>query len=321
MVVMLKVSASIEWEIPENSSDEDIYKLATESLSKHLPFNATIKKVKIEKQSTQKKIILGIFQPQEVLPYLNQGGKKQEFSFGGKNYFVKMNSHRYFVFKTNRKCVSCGLEGNKFLLETHRKDQSPHFNLYGDYEGELILFTKDHIHAKSLGGEDVHSNYQTMCATCNNLKSNAVLSIDGIKELRQFHDRLRLRKLPKKKLALLIDCMRKKLEIEPTARENIKKTVSAKPLDKLHKPVQLRCDIYIYKKNDRFLGKSVYDADENMDVFASVKRGTIMKPVRYENKKLIVPIKHLGEMTIAHNMVELIRDVQYFGKNTVQPSV
>jgi hypothetical protein len=44
--------------------------------------------------------------------------------------------------------------------------------------------TKDHIVPKSCGGEDADGNFQTMCAVCNNLKSNYDLGIDKVRRLR-----------------------------------------------------------------------------------------------------------------------------------------
>jgi hypothetical protein len=62
---------------------------------------------------------------------------------------------------------------------------SPHFNLYAALpDGSRILMTKDHIVPKSCGGEDADGNFQTMCTTCNNLKSNYKLSIDRVRRLR-----------------------------------------------------------------------------------------------------------------------------------------
>lgn len=69
-------------------------------------------------------------------------------------------------FKKGFKCVHCGIEGAYFSAEKalHGNDRNPHLNLYS---AEGILITKDHIVAKSKGGKNRLSNYQTMCAPCN----------------------------------------------------------------------------------------------------------------------------------------------------------
>lgn len=85
-------------------------------------------------------------------------------------------SERYKTFFTNGYvCPVCGLEASFFAKEKHVKDQSYHLNLYGkDKNGKEILFTKDHIIPKSLGGKNHYTNYQTMCTGCNCAKGSRV---------------------------------------------------------------------------------------------------------------------------------------------------
>lgn len=90
---------------------------------------------------------------------------------------IKMDSQRYQVFKKSCVCVKCGLEGTYFAKE--RAISQPHagyhFNLYGvDAEGVERMFTKDHIVPKSRGGDNRLSNYQTMCAPCNEAKGATI---------------------------------------------------------------------------------------------------------------------------------------------------
>lgn len=72
-------------------------------------------------------------------------------------------------------CASCGLKAKYFALEKDA-NSAPHLpfhlNLWGVRDGEEVLFTHDHILARSLGGVDGISNTQTMCTECNNLKSH-----------------------------------------------------------------------------------------------------------------------------------------------------
>jgi 5-methylcytosine-specific restriction endonuclease McrA len=96
--------------------------------------------------------------------------KKQMFN----GYNVNVSSDRLFLFKSNRTCVTCGIVGNKIILEMTRNCNTPHFNLYCEKDGDLILITKDHIIPKSKGGKDHLSNYQTMCVVCNVKKGNKI---------------------------------------------------------------------------------------------------------------------------------------------------
>ncbi len=104
-------------------------------------------------------------------------------------------STRYACFlqsatEGNIRCAICGLEASFFALErqTHDKvaverriksGQKPlyHFNLYGtvmvEGKDKEVLFTKDHIIPRSMGGEDRCENYQTACAPCNNAKAGS----------------------------------------------------------------------------------------------------------------------------------------------------
>lgn len=72
-------------------------------------------------------------------------------------------------------CAYCGLNATHFALERcmgQTKDKKPHLNLWGyTDQGKEILFTHDHVHARSLGGADDISNSVTACEKCNSKKS------------------------------------------------------------------------------------------------------------------------------------------------------
>jgi hypothetical protein len=110
-----------------------------------------------------------IFQKEEIFPYINSD---KEFIYEEKT--IGTTSIRLKTFSKSCKCIECGLEGTFFKLESSAKDDTPHFNLYGISEfGNDVLFTKDHIIPKSVGGADSIENMQTMCAVCNNKKGNS----------------------------------------------------------------------------------------------------------------------------------------------------
>lgn len=115
----------------------------------------------------------------EVFPHIYYSGPQSRYHvFGG--HGICMDSLRYICFARQRACVSCGLEGAYFAMERHlRRDGSLHevryhFNMYGLKGGKEILFTKDHILPRSLGGADHLSNLQTMCLPCNQKKGATV---------------------------------------------------------------------------------------------------------------------------------------------------
>lgn len=91
-------------------------------------------------------------------------------------------SQRYTLFSRDDKvCVKCGLEASFWALQRNDKNcDRPHLNLYGINEyDEIVLFTKDHIIPKSLGGGNTFPNYQIMCSTCNSKKANKVSMSTG----------------------------------------------------------------------------------------------------------------------------------------------
>lgn len=86
------------------------------------------------------------------------------------NYFVKINSLRLLTFfHTGVNCPCCDNTASFFAVERMSGSQDHyHLNLYGlNEKGEEILFTHDHIVARSLGGKDNLTNTETMCGPCN----------------------------------------------------------------------------------------------------------------------------------------------------------
>lgn len=74
-------------------------------------------------------------------------------------------------------CRGCGMEATHFQIEPHpNPESSTHaytLRLYGEHEGEPVLFTQDHTLARCLGGSDDLFNRAPMCYTCNQLKAAA----------------------------------------------------------------------------------------------------------------------------------------------------
>jgi hypothetical protein len=86
---------------------------------------------------------------------------------------LRMRTFGRAAMHGNMNCVSCGCTPLFFAVETfaRSKDQSiPHVNLYGMDGDKEVLFTHDHILARSLGGADNLKNSQVMCSPCNSKK-------------------------------------------------------------------------------------------------------------------------------------------------------
>jgi len=163
----------------------------------------------VKMKDRNKLIHIKKYEPEEIFSLVTQEEEKIEFIVEDKSYFVKMNSSRYHVFKSNQNCVSCGIQGKYMILDINPGDMCPHFNFYAEENGRLILMTKDHIVAKSKGGNNDLSNFQTCCATCNNLKADYDLSYNNVKELREIYKNDN--KLSKKELRDLINKTRERM--------------------------------------------------------------------------------------------------------------
>lgn len=233
-------------------------------------------------------IHLGEFSPEDVLPYICKEEVKRDYIIGTKTYTVRMNSQRYFIFRESLKCVACGLEGTKMILEQNPSDKSPHFNLYAVENGRLVLMTKDHVQPKAYGGEDRHSNYQTMCSICNNLKGSCNITIEGIRELRKIYNEYR--DAPRKKLRDLLDEAKKRLAL-PRTETRIGKSFARKRYLAAKKCGELlisNTDIHIWRLEDGSLvGRSVYENPlENAEIIACIQAGTECDPLGPEGHKI-----------------------------------
>lgn len=104
----------------------------------------------------------------------NLVGKVEQFKLN--EYLVKTYSDRYENFYYNGfVCASCGLEATYGAIEknTNGNRLLYHVNFYGTDDREKeVLFTKDHIYPRSLGGFNNINNYQPMCERCNHKKQS-----------------------------------------------------------------------------------------------------------------------------------------------------
>jgi len=228
---------------------------------------------------------------EEVLENLSDG--KRSFVFEDKSYLVKMNAQRYFMFKENRRCVCCGLKGTRMFLEYHPYDMTPHFNLYGELDDGLVLMTKDHILAKASGGDDRHSNYQTMCAICNGLKGHTSLTLESLRMLRRFFDEAKL-SMTKKQLHTSLEGQKLRLR---------KKEKRSRPKKPKKGSVFLSCDIacYVDAKGGLY-GRHIYEKNSDKRV-GCMKKGLILDPILEYRGEIICSLGEKSSIRILkHNL-------------------
>jgi len=290
--------ATITWDFETRSlSQKDIQAMAEQHL-REIPklegMNDIRSVVRVEKVKIEK-VRVAEFKIEEVMPFVefDVPYHQRDYVFNGITYSVKMNSQRYFVFRECMHCVCCRLNGTRMFLEYHPADNSPHFNLYGEENGNLILMTKDHIHAKSFGGEDRHSNYQTMCLTCNNLKGHSNLTIDNLRILRNIYNE-NVSKISKKKLHHLIEENKAKLA-QPWSNNKVSGTQRRKKQAQYKASfdtVVTTCDIHVCKSGNEIYGQSIYDSKNiKQKIIGCIKKGTCLETLLATKDKVMCKIQ------------------------------
>lgn len=212
-----KAICTVTFKFESDASHEDCLLYAKEQIERILDcdpygeeFDGFSVQVDIAPMKERKKLVhIASYSVDEILSHVADTEEKHEYVVDGQSYHVRMNSDRYFVFRDSRVCVSCGLVGTQMILDLNPGDQAPHFNLYAEEYGRLVLMTKDHKIPKSKGGADELANYQPMCSTCNNLKGAYDLTLEDCRELRRLYKNED--KLPRKELRELINTIREQL--------------------------------------------------------------------------------------------------------------
>ena len=102
----------------------------------------------------------------------------------GYTYYVNQHSLRYKTFDRSCVCCCCGIVGTRMFLDTPDYGCGrAHFNLYAEWNGRLVLMTKDHVIPRSKGGEDVVENMRIMCTVCNGHRGDLDIPLDELYEL------------------------------------------------------------------------------------------------------------------------------------------
>ncbi len=215
-----KAIVTLTWQITTNEPASDCLQVAQSQLESALCDVNQLPDFSCHLELTRKKekktlVHLGQVPFSDVFDHLSGEEAKRPYTVGDKTYYVRMNSDRYHVFKDSQTCIACGLTGTHLLLDLNPTDSSPHFNLYGEEEGRLVLMTKDHLVPKSRGGSDDLSNLKTCCAICNNLKADFDITYEQVRELRELVNNGK--EMSKKQLRILINSTRLKMASQKEA--------------------------------------------------------------------------------------------------------
>lgn len=83
------------------------------------------------------------------------------------------------------KCWKCGCVADRWVADKGQNDHNgyPVVNLYGLRRNKLVMFTRDHIIPKSLGGTDDNENLRPACSPCNAKRGNKLTKLE-----REFRD-------------------------------------------------------------------------------------------------------------------------------------
>jgi len=104
---------------------------------------------------------------QVILNNLHMKPKQERVTLGNNTCHVTSLRLRTFALK-GTSCYICNLKATHFSVDIQYDGQAPHLNLWGSNpDGELTLFTHDHVLARSLGGKDKIENTKTCCTICN----------------------------------------------------------------------------------------------------------------------------------------------------------
>lgn len=143
--------------------------------------------------TTQADLVIAELPFEDTISKIADEDTPLDIRIAGKSYRVNIGASRLRIFKKNPVCCCCGIRATEATLDLdaqQTKDAGEnryHVNLYartGDRltgKTHLVLFTKDHIIARSRGGADDNDNAQTLCFNCNTLKDNTQLDLEHMR--------------------------------------------------------------------------------------------------------------------------------------------
>jgi 5-methylcytosine-specific restriction endonuclease McrA len=94
--------------------------------------------------------------------------------------FIKPSRTVKVIHSDGYKCVQCKKEARYVTYQQSNDNGQIYVYFWVKKPNCYVPLTKDHIHAKSLGGTDAYDNLQSLCYLCNQEKSDdIVLPNDG----------------------------------------------------------------------------------------------------------------------------------------------
>lgn len=142
------------------------------------------------------KYIMTIFTERKQTPFfifyheltLDQGKEffsctKNELLFRGREFAMPLAIALFKSLLENDKpveCWHCGTRATKWIIEKGKNEHlgKPTMNLFGEINGKIVLFNRDHIIPKSVGGCDNLNNLRPACSNCNTLRGNELSGED-----------------------------------------------------------------------------------------------------------------------------------------------
>lgn len=308
--------AELIWnfEAEDNNSYNIAQKYFEEQIGKYIP-KEILSKFKIKTSigiktfdsQVRSKSNIAFFEPQEILEQIGSHYKKFT-DLDGNTHSVNMQSIIYELYVRDKCiCQACGLVGTKMILEQHVSHgfaQKPHFQLYAEVNGKLILFNKDHIVSKSRGGTNQLDNYQLHCAICNNIKGKYDLTNEQVKELRKIFDN---DKLTKKQKAHKIKILAQEMDQKSLIRYKLKQIDMAKEKAK-NLVLKLKIDIAVVKNQDHFQGIPLCELNkskkETLDKI--LVAGTLLKVDKSVKRAIHCCFDEDSKISILQNHLEVV---------------
>ena len=121
-------------------------------------------------------IIYKKYEIEDIFKELEQDALPDKIIYGENDYKDSVRRAqiiRDLIKRDGNKCINCGAIPRYFALGKDKVGRW-HLDLYGGEIDDDHMFTIDHIHPKSKGGDNIMENYQLLCKICNEDKSDSV---------------------------------------------------------------------------------------------------------------------------------------------------
>lgn len=102
--------------------------------------------------------------------------RTERLEYNGITFGIRSSDYLRFIFsenvvKNDFRCAICGTRASHFRIKRDTQSDKFYLHLYGfikrDNYTKYIIFNRDHIIPKALGGSNTLENYQLTCSECN----------------------------------------------------------------------------------------------------------------------------------------------------------